>query len=52
MSDEQDKLKVSLEPPKLFGRKKKSEKAKASTKRSKPSPSPDRLDPAARTDEA
>lgn len=37
MSDEQDKLKLSLEPPKLFGRKKKSD-AMGTTKRTSPAP--------------
>jgi hypothetical protein len=37
MSDEQDKLKLSLEPPKLFGRKKKSD-AGGTTKTTSPSP--------------
>ncbi|UMG93942.1 hypothetical protein [Nocardioides sp. TF02-7] len=44
MSDEQDKLKVSLEPPKLFGRKKKSD-APTAAKKSTP---PARRRPAAR----
>ncbi|MEZ0577737.1 hypothetical protein [Nocardioides sp. MH1] len=38
MSDEQDKLKVSLEPPKLFGRKK---KPAASSTRRAPAPAPE-----------
>ena len=37
MSDEQDKLKLSLEAPKLFGRKKKSD-ARGTTKTSSPGP--------------
>lgn len=37
MSDEQDKLKLSLEPPKLFGRKKKSD-ATGTSKRTSPAP--------------
>src|SRR5689334_3515937 len=38
MSDEQDKLKVSLEPPKLFGRKKKADgPAKAPATKARPS---------------
>ncbi len=37
MSDEQDKLKLSLEPPKLFGRKKKSD-AMGTTKTTSPAP--------------
>lgn len=37
MSDEQDKLKLSLEPPKLFGRKKKSD-AMGPSKRTSPAP--------------
>ncbi|KAA1419613.1 hypothetical protein F0U44_14440 [Nocardioides humilatus] len=38
MSDEQDKLKVSLEPPKLFGRKKKDAPGPAKRPAAKPAP--------------
>lgn len=41
MSDEQDKLKLSLEPPKLFGRKKKSD-AMGPTKRTSSAPATER----------
>jgi hypothetical protein len=55
MSDEQDKLKLSLEPPKLFGRKKKSD-AKGTTKTTSPSPGsgrrPSTDDPAPPADDA
>ncbi len=54
MSDEQDKLKLSLEPPKLFGRKKKSD-ATGTSKRTSPAPttaSPPASDAAAPADTA
>ena len=37
MSDEQDRLKISLEPPKVFGRKKRSD-AMGTTKTTSPAP--------------
>jgi hypothetical protein len=46
MSDEQDKLKLSLEPPKLFGRKKKSD-AMGPSERTSPAPDTPEPEPAA-----